>query len=69
MGVPLLTRDQTNERLKILGIGDNDLSKITALEDLLAAAIAEWADLEEEDPINSPVDLELQEWTEEWLFG
>lgn len=60
------------------GVFDNTIryrrivrDRLEALETLLGGAIAEWTDIEptEEGQTIADIDAELQEWTEEWLFG
>lgn len=70
---PYLTREATNQILEKLGFdfhidwrlrtGQED--KVQALEELIAGAIAEWANVE----VGENTVAELQEWAEEWLFG
>jgi hypothetical protein len=76
---PYLTREEANERLRTLGfhfqgpdqvlLGDTpeQRTKMVALEELLAGAIADWAEPEPEP--GDDLVAELQEWTEEWLVG
>ena len=85
---PYLTREDTNERLRVLGfiLGPESLdypaghqkAQFVALQEIIAGAITEWADLspeieEGEDPTQpghwDRLEAELQEWTEEWLVG
>ena len=80
-GRPYLTREETDERLEILGFtfedgkarpfGRAEFQRLTALEELIAGAITDWANLEDDirDSGEGAVVNELQEWAEEWLFG
>jgi hypothetical protein len=75
---PYLSKAEVTERLTELGFitGPDVLNyppgfqtrRFKALEELIAGAIAEWADVEPSDDIRiDQVNQELLEWAEEWM--
>jgi hypothetical protein len=79
---PFLNREEANERLRVLGFEFTDevdprlvdspqgRQKFTALQELIAAAVAEWSDARPDEGDSwDRYDNELQEWAQEWLAG
>lgn len=86
---PFLTQTRVDELLEVLGFNfqpDGQLRdypeqrlRFGALQELIAGAIADWADIEpdiltimDNDTVAAAweaVDKELQEWAQEWLVG
>jgi hypothetical protein len=70
---PYLSNDEILDRLEILGMDFDPYpipkpgweKQFQALQDIIAAAIASWVDLEVDDSTND----ELQEWAQEFLIG
>jgi hypothetical protein len=79
---PFLDREEADERLRALGFEFTDevdpklasseanRARFTALQELIAGAVAEWSDARpDEGSAWDQYDLELQEWAQEWLAG
>lgn len=75
---PYLTRDEVNDCLKQLGFDFQDQQlvdtpegrkKFTALQSIIIAAIADWADVDDDMVVGIDVNQQLLEWTEEFLVG
>lgn len=72
---PYLTREEVNGRMEILNLSPTNIghtqARMTALKELIAGAIAEWADLSSEifdgETDWNRLEAELQEWAEEYL--
>lgn len=80
--LPFLSREDTDDRLKVLGftfrgldpellLGTRQRKMFTALQELIAGAIAEWSDArpEGDEETWDNYNNELNTWVQEWLVG
>lgn len=77
---PFMAREEVHQAMEALGFtfdpnyhlpSDGQEKQFTALQELIAAAIAEWSDARPEGDEDTwdRYDNELQEWAQEWLIG
>lgn len=77
---PFLSREDANKRMMVLGfrfemLGDYQVlaqgqeMQFLALQELIAAAIAEWSDSRPEGEGFDEMNNELQDYAQEWLVG